>query len=154
MLGEKPDQENEEIKRLIQDSIESNQYYISKGNLEPIHHQEKERAHIVQTMQDILLRITKEISDQINVFASESWDSVPVELKNHLVILIKLNDQFKCLARERPWALQKISLHGITLVKECIQKIKGQCQIMIQQSWQKREEELQNMIKNYQEIQD
>ena len=47
LLGEKPDEEDEEIKRLINNSIESNQYYISKGNLEPIHHQEKERAHIV-----------------------------------------------------------------------------------------------------------
>ena len=38
LLGEKPELEDEEIKRLIQNSIDSNQYYISKGNLEPIHH--------------------------------------------------------------------------------------------------------------------
>ena len=49
-LGEKPDQEDEEIKRLINNSIKSNSYYVTKGNLEPIHHQEKERAHIIQTM--------------------------------------------------------------------------------------------------------
>ena len=62
-LGEKPEEENKEIKRLINNSIKSNKYYISKGNLEPIHHQEKERAHIIKTLQDILLRCTKEIND-------------------------------------------------------------------------------------------
>ena len=63
LLGERPNEEDEEIKRLINNSIKSNSYYITKGNLEPIHHQEKERAHIIQTMQDMLLRCTKEISD-------------------------------------------------------------------------------------------
>ena len=63
MLGEKPEEETEEIKKLIINSMNSNKYYITKGNLEPIHHQEKERAHIIQTMQDILLRCYKEIND-------------------------------------------------------------------------------------------
>ena len=62
-LGEKLDEEDEEIKRLIRDSMNSNKFYVTKGNLEPIHHQEKERAHIIQTIQDILLRCTKEIND-------------------------------------------------------------------------------------------
>ena len=62
-LGDKPEQEDEEIKKLITNSMNSSKYYITKGNLEPIHHQEKERAHIIQTMQDILLRCTKEIND-------------------------------------------------------------------------------------------
>ena len=127
MLGEKPEEEDEEIKKLIINSMNSSKYYITKGNLEPIHHQEKERAHIIQTMQDILLRCYKEINDQSKLFASDSEESIPVELKEHLVILMKLNDQFKSLASERPWAIQKISLHGITLVKECIQRIRDQC---------------------------
>ena len=37
-LGERPDEEDEEIKRLISNSIKSNNFYIEKGNLEPIHH--------------------------------------------------------------------------------------------------------------------
>ena len=37
-LGEKPELENEEIKRLISNSMNSNKFYLTKGNLEPIHH--------------------------------------------------------------------------------------------------------------------
>ena len=37
-LGERPEEEDKEIKRLINNSIKSNKYYITKGNLEPIHH--------------------------------------------------------------------------------------------------------------------
>ena len=46
-LGERPHEEDGEIRRLINNSIKSDKYYIKKGNLEPIHHQEKERAHII-----------------------------------------------------------------------------------------------------------
>ena len=49
-IGDKPEEETEEIKNLILNSMNSSKYYITKGNLEPIHHQEKERAHIIQTM--------------------------------------------------------------------------------------------------------
>ena len=38
MIGEKPEQEDEEIKKLIIKSMNSSKYYITKGNLEPIHH--------------------------------------------------------------------------------------------------------------------
>ena len=37
-LGERPEEEDKEIERLINNSIKSNKYYITKGNLEPIHH--------------------------------------------------------------------------------------------------------------------
>ena len=37
-LGERPEEEDGEIKRLIENSIKSNKFYIEKGNLEPIHH--------------------------------------------------------------------------------------------------------------------
>ena len=127
MVGDKPEEEDAEIKRLITNSINSCKYYITKGNLETVYHQEKEREHIIKTMQDILLRCYKEINDQSKVFASDSTDSITVELKEHLYILMKLNDQFKSLKTIRPWAIQKISLHGITLVKECIQRIRDQC---------------------------
>ena len=52
MVGDKPEEEDEEIKKLITDSMNSSKFYITRGNLEPIHHQEKERAQPLET--DIL----------------------------------------------------------------------------------------------------
>ena len=74
------------------------------------------------------------------------------ELNQRLDGLFKLNKKFKDLVRERPWAVQKISLQGLTLAKECITKIKNQCQINFQQSWKERQDRLQEEIVNLRKI--
>ena len=50
---------------------------------------------------------------------------MPKEIIDRLEGLIELERKFKDLAKEKPWALQKISLEGMILVKECIQKVKN-----------------------------
>ena len=60
------------------------------------------------------------MADQRRVFREASEGVVPKEITDRLNGLIELEKKFKDLAQEKPWALQKISLEGIILVKECI----------------------------------
>ena len=89
----------------------------------------------------LLTRCTKEMIEQRRLFKEASSLEVPPEISQRLNGLIELDMKFKLLAKEKPWALQKISLQGIILVKECIQKVKNQCQSMFQGIWKKRMEE-------------
>ena len=77
-------------------------------------------------MTTLLTRCVKEMQDQLDLF-SASQTEIPQEITNRLYGLIKLDSDFKKLVNEKPWALQKISLQGIVLVKECIQRVKNQC---------------------------
>ena len=42
------------------------------------------------------------------------------EINERYEKIVELEKSFKLLARSKPWALQKISLQGIILVKECL----------------------------------
>ena len=71
-------------------------------------------------MTNLLSRCTQEMYEQRQVFREASKESVPAEIEDRFKGLIQLEKDFKNLANEKPWALQKISLEGIILVKECI----------------------------------
>ena len=43
--------------------------------------------------------------EQKNLFMAESGQIVSADLNERLAGLRKLNEKFKCLAREKPWAL-------------------------------------------------
>ena len=89
-------------------------------------------------MTNLLSRCTQEMYEQRQVFREASKESVPDEIQKRFEGLIELEKDFKNLAKEKPWALQKISLEGIILVKVCIQKVKNQCQILFQRIWKER----------------
>ena len=60
---EDKDREESEIHRLIQDCIYSRRFYIKEGKLEPIHHKEGEKKIIIEQMQSLFARCTKELLD-------------------------------------------------------------------------------------------
>ena len=130
--------EESEVERLIYDSLSAKKCFIKQGNLEPIHHQEGERKIIIDQLMNLLSRCTLEMIEQRRIFKEASQLEIPPEISERLNGLIKLDAKFKLLAKEKPWALQKISLQGVILVKECIQKVKNQCQTMFQSIWKKR----------------
>ena len=47
-------EERNQLRKLINDNIRSNRYYIKKGLLEPVHLQEEERKLILEGMQTSL----------------------------------------------------------------------------------------------------
>ena len=118
--GVNKEQEESEVKRLISDSLSAQKCFIQKGSLEPIHHQEGERKIIIDQFMSLLSRCTEEMLEQRRMFKEASQLDIPTEISDHLNGLIQLDLKFKLLAKEKPWALQKISLQGIILVKECI----------------------------------
>ena len=95
----------------------------------------------------LLSRCTQEMIEQRRIFKEASQLDIPTEISDRLNGLIKLDMKFKLLAKEKPWALQKISLQGVILVKECIQKVKNQCQTMFQSIWKKRIQEQKQQIR-------
>ena len=80
------------------------------GNLEPIHHQEGERKIIIDQLTNLLSRCTHEMIEQRRIFKEASQLEVPPEISERLNGLIQLDTKFKLLAKEKPWAVQKISL--------------------------------------------
>ena len=99
------DQEDREITRLIEDCLSSKKCYIQYGNLEPIHHQEDERKIIVDQMQSLLTRCVNEMIDQQKMFIQTQKQDIPREVTEKMEMIKKLDDDFKHLAREKPWAL-------------------------------------------------
>ena len=96
---------------------------------------------------NLLSRCTQEMIEQRRIFKEASQLEISPEITQRLNGLIQLDMKFKLLAKEKPWALQKISLQGVILVKECIQRVKNQCQSMFQSIWKKRIDEQKQQIK-------
>ena len=61
-------------------------------------------------MTNLLTRCTQEMIEQRKVFREASDNEIPHEIIERLNGLIELDQQFKRLAKQKPWALQKISL--------------------------------------------
>ena len=49
-LDNRMDEERNQLRKLINDNIRANRYYIKKGLLEPVHLQEEERKLILEGM--------------------------------------------------------------------------------------------------------
>ena len=58
----------------------------------------------------LLSRCTLEMIEQRRIFKEASQLDIPTEISDRLNGLIKLDMKFKLLAKEKPWAVQKISL--------------------------------------------
>ena len=75
-------------------------------------------------MSSLLQRATSEMEQQVRTMQSMLEENELAKIKGGLRKLESLRDDFDLLSKQRPWALQKISLQGIVLVKECIQRVK------------------------------
>ena len=53
--------ERDQLRKLIEDNIKSDRFYIQSGLLEPVHLQEEERKLIVEGMQTSLAKMATEI---------------------------------------------------------------------------------------------
>ena len=76
-------------------------------------------------MQTALAKMATEIkkSQEMSFEATQ----IPMEsLLKRLDDTLKIKKKFDSLAREKPWAFQKCSLHGLILVKECISKVRDE----------------------------
>ena len=117
--------EQEELLKLIDESINGDRYFIKSGLLEPIHLTEEERDLLVDGMLTSTIKIaeevikSKEICMNVNSFISE-------ELAARIEETVEFQKNFSSLLRDKPYILQKGSLHGLILAKEILSKARDE----------------------------
>ena len=107
--------------KLINDCISSGRYYIDKGLFEPIHLLENERQFLFDGMQTSIANIAQEVIKS-NQICKQTCGSISREQIDEAEEIQKFYREFCSLLNEKPYILQKVSLHGIILFKEIITK--------------------------------
>ena len=119
------DTERDQLRKLIDDNVKSNRFYIKSGLLEPVHLQEEERKLIVEGMQTSLAKMATEIKNSQEL-SFEATNMHSESLLKRLEETLAVKKKFDSLARDKPWTFQKCSLHGMILAKECISKVRDE----------------------------
>ena len=124
--------EQEELIRLIEDNMYAERYFIKSGLLEPIHLTEEERDLLVDGMQTSITKIAEEVNKSKDI-SIDVTGIISDELKVRLEETMTFQQKFNVLLSQKPYTLQKCSLHGLILAKEIIAKARDetnvQCQI-------------------------
>ena len=71
-------------------------------------------------MSSLLRRASDETGDLFETMQNQVDGKDLAGIQDHMRTLDSLKEKFNILEKEKPWILQKISLQGIILVKECI----------------------------------
>ena len=111
--------------------MESKRYYIKEGALEPIHLVENERKLLAEGMQTSVAKILQEVQKSMKI-CKETCGEVNNALIEKNERIQEFYDKFSTVLRDKPYILQKCSLHGIVLVKEIISKAREEANLECQ----------------------
>ena len=117
--------EQEELLNLIEENINSARYYIKTGLLEPIHLTEDERDLLVDGMLSSITKIAEEVNKSKEISMNVTR-TISDELATRIEETFEFQKKFSLLLRDKPYTLQKCSLHGLILAKEIIAKARDE----------------------------
>ena len=118
---ERNELEKKQLLKFITDCMQSKRYYIVKGLIEPVHLNESERDHLVEGMLESVKAIYQEVSKSAQIHI-QTFGKISEELKCRTEETYEFYKKFIYLLNEKPYTLQKCSLHGIVLAKEILSK--------------------------------
>ena len=121
-----------QIDNFIQESMNRPQFYITSGQLEPVHLRKEQSDLLIKGMKETMLHCISEIEMWQQSYREKTLRSSDV-LKAHNDSIQHLYDTFMSRVEEKPWIFQKCSLRSLVMAKECLNMVRQDANTLCQQ---------------------
>ena len=139
-----------QMELFLDENINTRKFFIKSGLLEAVHLQVKEREIMVKGMEEMMAKCVHEINHSLKKYVDKTNKASAALLKQKEDIQ-KLSNLFLIQTRQNPWILQKCSLRGLIMARQCFSCIREDSTLLCQQEVFLEMEKLSKYLGEYAE---